>query len=175
MFGQIFAGISVIDTTWAVYTHTNGETGQTLWAGKCRTCDLTKFPDARKNREWVKQVLFAPKIITTIEALVYGELEANRELFRIIERLRPIINKQYTPQIGRKQPERTPVQCEQTGVIYINAASAADSLGVARATMSAHLNGNPAFRTVRGMSYIRVKPGTIQGTAPQPDQGSDTE
>lgn len=157
---MLTAPITLIDTSWCVYSHSDAQTGATLWLGKCRTAELLKCPDARKNRLWIETVLFLPQVKISILAMLHSEIEANRELFRAIERYQPICNKQYQPRTGRKAPERTPVQCEQTGATYVNAAQAADSIGIARATMSAHLNGNPAYRTVKGMSFIRVKPGT---------------
>jgi len=153
-FGMILAPMNVQDVQWAVYSHRN--ITEILWVGCCKIAEIGHCPDARKNRDWLARVLPDRFAYTLIEEIHPTELAARRAVFSLVEKYKPICNRNYRPATLRQPSKRGPVRCIETGVIYANGAEAARAMGVTPAAIYNHLSAVKGFPHVCNKTFERV-------------------
>lgn len=152
---KISLSLEQIDNAYCVYTHSithpDGR-NELIYVGSCRTVDLMRAPDARRNSKW-REIMRNPAFhIITIEIRAFYEHRniAVLEAERLGIHLKAICNTTDT----RDKPQT--IRCVETGEIFETAAQACKEYDIKPSAMSNHLNNKQSYRTVRNLTFERV-------------------
>ena len=131
-------------TTYCVYqlTYTSDNSAAFVWYDKAG--DMLTFTQAYSNPAFNVD----DEYIFTVLNWCNTKTEAQNAMYRIIQRDgMPDLNKTL------KYNRFGAVVCNQTGVIYRNASTAAQSLGLDQSRLSGHLQRRRGHKTIKGLTF----------------------
>jgi hypothetical protein len=133
---------------FAVYQIWTGET--LLFVGYTRAAGYMTLPDAMANHWFAAH--HADKPLAVRLTHLGDRFSCNNERMRQVQMHRPECNLQGVLLSGRN----CPIRCVETGAQYRNASEAAQANGIAPGNMSYHLSGKAGYKTVKGLTFVRV-------------------
>lgn len=148
---QITLDIKDAENKAVVYQHTLN--GVVIYYGVCNFYEVLYCPDAKQNSAWVRMTRELGTVLT-IEILQICEGITDALRFRSVYMRKngsPICNA-----TGGKIAYTKRIRCIETGEIYESAAAAARLTGVAQGNLSKHLNNNPGYKRLKGLTFERV-------------------
>lgn len=144
---MLYVNRQSIQFGWCVYTLTLANNPRPEFIWYCKFASVIAAVDALKNPDFSSTATYRLDIFGHYPDKMTAYNATSKYLK---ENGMPPLN--LTQWFNRRQP----IQCDQTGQRFKNAAEAATLLGLNRSQLSQHLRRNAGYKTIKGMTFTNV-------------------